>query len=115
MTITLYADEHAPRTLISALRRRSVNVLTPQEDERAHLTDAQLLDRARELNRVFFTADPDVLTELEHRKATAAHTGGVIVVATTSVPFEVCVDHIELLAKSTTHTDWPDQVIYLPL
>lgn len=39
------------------LRLRGVDVLTAQEDETTELQDPQLLNRATQLGRVFFTQD----------------------------------------------------------
>lgn len=50
-------DVHVPQPITDQLRRRGVDVLTAIEDERAEREDEELLERARELDRVLFTQD----------------------------------------------------------
>jgi hypothetical protein len=45
-------DVHVPRAVTTALRLRSIDVLTAQEDGSAELADDGLLKRATELGRV---------------------------------------------------------------
>jgi hypothetical protein len=52
-----------PRAVTTALRLRSVGVLTAQEDEAAQLGDDLLLQRAADLNRVLVSQDEDLLRE----------------------------------------------------
>lgn len=61
MPLGLYMDVHVPRSVTNGLRRRGVDVLTAQEDGAAEFTDPQLLDRATELGRAFYTQDDDLL------------------------------------------------------
>ncbi len=55
MPLALYMNEHVPRAITVGLRVRGVDVLTVQEDDRRGTDDADLLDRAVELNRVMFS------------------------------------------------------------
>jgi Domain of unknown function (DUF5615) len=50
-------DENVPLPVTEGLRRRDVDVLTAQEDNRGGTPDPILLDRATELQRVMFTQD----------------------------------------------------------
>ncbi len=56
-------DVHIRRAVTSALRLRSVDVLTAQEDGAAELDDYRLLERATELGRVLVSQDDDLLRE----------------------------------------------------
>ena len=56
-------DVHIRRAVTSALRLRSIDVLTAQEDGAAELDDDRLLDRATELGRVLVSQDDDLLRE----------------------------------------------------
>jgi hypothetical protein len=60
-------DVHVRRAVTSALRLRSVDVLTAQEDGAAELDDDSLLQRATELGRVLVSPDEDLLREGAHR------------------------------------------------
>jgi predicted nuclease of predicted toxin-antitoxin system len=55
--MSLYADENFPLRVVEELRRLGHNVLTALEDGKANqaITDADLLARASELNRVLVT------------------------------------------------------------
>jgi hypothetical protein len=55
MSINLYMDENVPVPVTEGLRRRDVDVLTVQEDNRQSTPDPILLDRAAELDRVIFS------------------------------------------------------------
>jgi predicted nuclease of predicted toxin-antitoxin system len=55
MTIRLYVDEHVPWAAVVALRKRGVDVLTTQEDQRSGESDVELMDRALHLDRVLVT------------------------------------------------------------
>lgn len=56
-------DVHIRRAVTSALRLRSIDVLTAQEDGAAELDDDRLLERATELHRVLVSQDDDLLRE----------------------------------------------------
>jgi Domain of unknown function (DUF5615) len=56
-------DVHIRRAVTSALRLRSIDVLTAQEDGAAELDDDGLLERATELGRVLVSQDEDLLRE----------------------------------------------------
>ena len=59
-------DVHIRRAVTSALRLRSVDVLTAQEDGATQLDDDLLLQRATELGRVLVSQDEDLLREGAH-------------------------------------------------
>ena len=61
MTIALYMDEHVHRAITIGLRLRGIDVLTAQDDGRRQAPDNALLDRAKELGRVLFSQDEDLL------------------------------------------------------
>jgi hypothetical protein len=56
-------DVHVRRAVTVALRLRSVDVLTAQEDGAAQLEDGPLLQRASDLGRVLVSQDEDLLRE----------------------------------------------------
>jgi|SRR5215471_4840330 len=56
-------DVHVRRAVTIALRLRSIDVLTAQEDGSAELADDVLLERATELGRVLVSQDEDLLRE----------------------------------------------------
>jgi hypothetical protein len=58
-------DVHIRRAVTSALRLRSIDVLTAQEDGAAELDDDRLLQRATELGR-FSSRKMRISSEREH-------------------------------------------------
>ena len=69
-------DVHVRRAVTAALRLRSIDVLTAQEDGSAELADDVLLKRATELGRILVSQDEDLLREgaswLSDRKVSPA-------------------------------------------
>jgi predicted nuclease of predicted toxin-antitoxin system len=67
-------DVHVPRAVTTALRLRSIDVLTAQEDRAAQLDDDRLLERATELGRILVSQDEDLLREGARRLRGGAKT-----------------------------------------
>ena len=63
MSLGLYMDVHVPLPITRGLRRRGVDVLTAQDDQTTRLSDPELLRRARELGRILFSQDEDLIAE----------------------------------------------------
>jgi hypothetical protein len=63
---------------MNGLQLRGVDVLTAHEDGTSELPDPELLDRATELERVLFTQDDDLLTEVTRRQRQGQTFSGVI-------------------------------------
>ncbi len=115
MSIALYMDEHVHRAITVALRLRGVDVVTAQEDGRRNTPDDVLLDRAGELQRVFFTQDEDLLIEAARRQRDGIPFVGVIYAHQLRVTISVCVHDLELIAKAATLEELANRVEYLPL
>lgn len=62
----------------TGLRLRGVDILTAQEDGAAEFDDPRLLDRARELGRILFTQDDDLLKEAARRQENGEEFAGLI-------------------------------------
>jgi len=56
-------DVHVRRAVTTALRLRSIDVVTAQEDGATQWDDSRLLQRATELSRVLVSQDEDLLRE----------------------------------------------------
>lgn len=115
MAITLYMDHNVPRVITVELRLRGVDVLTAYEDGANRFDDAQLLDRARELERVLFTQDDDFLTEAVQRQKTGKTFCGIIYAHQLRVSIGKCVRDLELIAKVGEPEDLSNRVEFLPL
>lgn len=115
MSVKLYMDVHVQRAVTSGLRRRGVDVLTAQDDGTGRLDDPPLLDRARELNRVLFSQDDDLLREAARRQKASISFAGVIYVHQERLPAGKIIDDLELIARVYEPEDMSDRVEYLPL
>jgi len=71
VSVALYMDVHVPRPITRGLRRRQVDVLTAQEDGTTRWKDADLLNRAAQLDRILFSQDEDLLAEAAKRRVGA--------------------------------------------
>jgi predicted nuclease of predicted toxin-antitoxin system len=102
VAISLYMDEHVPRSITTGLRLRDVDILTVQEDGRTATPDPLILDRAFELKRVMFSQDQDFLIEANHRQAKGIPFAGVIY-ARQLVAVGDCIRDLNLLGKLLTN------------
>jgi predicted nuclease of predicted toxin-antitoxin system len=114
MPILLYMDQHVPRAITGGLRLRGVEVLTAYEDGADELEDVKLLDRARELERVLFTCDDDLLAEAAKRQRAGVPFCGIVYAHQLRVSIGRCVDDLELIAKAGEPGDLKNQVVFLP-
>jgi predicted nuclease of predicted toxin-antitoxin system len=115
MAISLYMDHHVPKAITTALRLRDVDVLTAYEDGADQLDDAHLLQRAHELKCALFTQDDDLLEEAAKCHQTGKPFSGVIYAHQLRVTIGVCVQDLEIIAKSVNESEMENQVIFLPL
>jgi hypothetical protein len=115
MTVALYMDQHVPDPITKGLRRRGVDIITTFEERRHELADADLLDRASELERVLFTQDDDLLAEAAYRQRNGIFFHGVIYGHQQRVSIGDCVEDLELIAKTCEAADVINDVVYLPL
>jgi len=115
MTVLLYMDHHIPRAITVGLRLRDIDVLTAREDGADQLDDDLLLQRAHELNRALFTQDDDLLEEAAKCQRDGTPFSGVIYGHQLRVTIGICVQNLEVIAKSSEPKDLENQVIFLPL
>lgn len=113
--VALYMDEHVPRAITRALRRRGVDVMTVQEDGHDHTPDAVILDRAGQIQRIVFTNDDDFLAEAKRRQEYGEHFIGVIYIHQENAKYGSIIDDLEIIAKASDLVDYSDRVQYLPL
>ncbi|MEA5509781.1 DUF5615 family PIN-like protein [Crocosphaera sp. UHCC 0190] len=115
MTIALYMDEHIPKPITEELRRRGVDVLTVQEDNRKGISDVEVLNRAIEIKRVIFSQDQDFLVEANLCQTEGRNFTGVIYARQTRVSIGDCIRDLEIIAKASEAEDLANRVQYLPL
>ncbi|MBI3660069.1 DUF5615 family PIN-like protein [Candidatus Acetothermia bacterium] len=115
MPVALYMDVHIPQSITLGLRMRAVDVLTAQEDGAETFSDAELLDRAAELDRVLCTFDDDLLTEAAQRQKKNKGFKGVIYAHPLRITIGQYLQDLELIAKASEPEDLDNRVEFLPL
>jgi hypothetical protein len=103
-------DVHIRRAVTSALRLRSIDVLTAQEDGAAELDDDRLLQRATELGRVLVSQDEDLLREGARRLRERKDFSGIIYAHQLRVTTGQMVQDLELIATATSQEGWYGKV-----
>jgi hypothetical protein len=99
-------DVHVRRAVTAALRLRSVDVLTAQEDGSAALPDGMLLRRATELGRVLVSQDEDLLREGARWLSERKDFSGIIYAHQLRITIGQMVEDLELIARGTSQDEW---------
>lgn len=108
-------DVHIPRAVTTALRMRSIDVLTAQEDGAAELEDDRLLQRATVLGRVLVSQDQDLLREAARRFREGGDFSGIVYAHQLRVTIGQMVQDLELIATATSPNEWHRKIEYLPI
>ena len=108
-------DVHVRRAVTAALRLRSIDVLTAQEDGSAEFADDVLLKRATELGRVLVSQDEDLLREGARWLSEGKDFSGIIYAHQLRITIGQMVEDLELIARSTSQNEWRGRIEYLPL
>lgn len=114
MAVGIYMDVHIPRAVTNGLRLRGIDVLTAQEDKTITLTDEKLLDRATELGRILYSQDDDLLVEANFRLENNIEFSGVIYSHQLSSPIGICIEDLEIIAKSLEIEDIKNRLEFIP-
>jgi len=113
MSLGLYMDVHVPRPITRGLRRRGVDVLTAQEDGTARAPDPDLLRRARELGRILFSQDEDLLVEAARCRRAGEPFDTVVFARQLDLSIGRCIADLEALAKAALPEDAQGQIVFL--
>lgn len=92
-----------------------VDVVTAHEDGAEQLDDDELLKRANEAGRALFTQDDDLLAEAANCQRDGVQFSGIIYGHQLRVTIGVCIQDLEIIAKSGELEDLKNQVVFLPL
>lgn len=114
MAVSLYMDVHVPRATAEQLQRRAVDVMTAIEDDAARLPDAELLERASELNRVLFTQDIRFKSLAERWQHDGRPFAGLVFGHQLGGTIGQYVKDLELIAQASDPDYWINHVEYLP-
>lgn len=115
MSVALYMDVRIRRAVTVALRLRSTDVLTAQEDGSAELDDDRLLQRATLLGRVLVSQDDDLLREGVRRLRQQEDFSGTVYLHQLRITIGQMVDDLELIARTTSPAEWHGRIEYLPI
>lgn len=113
--IRFYLDENVRGSIRRGLRSRGVDVVAAQEDGYEGIDDPEVLDRARELDRVLFSNDDDMLREATHRQRSGVPFSGVLFAHQQEVSIGECLDDLEVIAFAGHEEEFAIMVRYLPL
>ncbi len=102
------------RAVTAALRLRSVDVLTAQEDGSAEFADDVLLMRATELGRVLVSQDEDLVREGARLLSERKDFSGIIYAHQLRITIGQMLEDLELIAKETSQSEWWGRIEYLP-
>jgi hypothetical protein len=108
-------DHHVPVAITAELRRRGIDVLTAQEDESDQLDDDLLLERSRQLDRVLFSQDRDLLRIANERLDSGRDFSGLVYAHQLSITIGQAIRDLELLAQALDPQDIRDRIEFLPL
>lgn len=115
MAIKLYMDHHVPKAITVGLRLREMDVITAYEDKSNEIDDPLLLDRAKDLERVLFSQDDDLLVEATKRQREGVIFRGVVYAHQLRVSIGTCIRDLEIIAKAGELEDFINRVEFLPL
>ena len=107
-------DVNIPWAVTEALRLRSIDVLTAQEDGTAELDDSSLLQRATALRRVLVSQDQDLLREAARWTGNVKPFVGIIYAHQRRISIGDLVAGLELIAQATSLEEWQQKVEHLP-
>ena len=108
-------DVHVRRAVTTALRLRSIDVLTAQEDGAAEWNDDRLLQRATELGRDLVSQDEDLLREGAQWLRTQRDFSGLIYAHPLRITIGQMVEDLELIATVTSQEEWRGRIEYMPI
>jgi hypothetical protein len=108
-------DHHVDAAVTAGLRLRGVDVLTCQDDGTTTWDDERLLERARQLGRVLFSQDDDLLAIANRWQTTGRPFAGLIYGHQLDLTIGQAVRDLELVAQVYDPDDVLDRVEYLPL
>ncbi|MBI2839656.1 MAG: DUF5615 family PIN-like protein [Acidobacteria bacterium] len=115
MGLRLYMDEHVPAAVTAALSMAGIDVLSVQQDGHVGESDAAVLARACELERVVVTQDEDFLRHAHAWQNAGRPFTGVIYAHQLRMTIGQFVADLHLLAVLAEPGELAQRVQYLPL
>ena len=114
MTLALYMDQHVNAAITAGLRQRGIDVLTAKEDGYERSSDADLLLRANELNRIVFTQDVDFIVLVDECVAEEKPFSGVVFSHQLKTTIGQAINDLEIVCGVLSPAEAANQLIRLP-
>lgn len=114
MTVPFYMDQHVQSAITNGLRRRSVDVLTAQEDGSSRLDDELLLERATSLDRTVFSMDDDFLAITHRWLQTGREFAGLVYSQQMHISIGQAIHDLEIIAKALTPQEMHNRIEFIP-
>ncbi len=108
-------DHHVPAAITAGLLRRGIDVITAREDGSDRLDDDLLLDRARELDRVLFSQDRDLLRIANEWLKSGRDFAGLLYAHPLSITIGQAIRDLELIVQALDPEDLRNRIEFLPL
>lgn len=115
MSLRLYLDHQVHAAVADGLRARGIDVLRAAEDGAATWADADILERATQLNRIVFSQDRDFLVLARNRQAAGVSFSGIVFANQLDVTIGGLVRDLKVICRVLSEADMRDSLVYLPL
>lgn len=115
MGLQLYVDEHVPAAVTAALSMAGVDVLSAQQDGHVGKSDAAVLARACELERVVVTQNEDFLRHAHAWQKAGRPFTGVVYAHQLRITIGQFVADLHLMGALAEPAELAQRVQYLPL
>lgn len=115
--LLLVADENFNNDILRGLMRRnpSLDIVRIQDVGLTHATDPEVLEWAAQENRVLLTHDQNTVTKFAYQRVVEGRRMPGVIEVNSSVPMNVAIEDILLLAVLSKDRELEGQIIYLPL
>lgn len=113
--LAFYMDHQVRAEITHGLRHRDIDVLTAFDDGRSDFEDADLLDRAAALGRVFVSQDHDLLRIAQLRQHCGQPFFGIAFLEQERIQIGKAVEYLELMAHVMSEEDVRNHVEYVPV
>ena len=114
MSLPLFFDHNVDFRITLGLRLRSIDVLTAAEDGSARLHDEALMLRAKDIGRVLFSQDEDLLVIARQWQSTGQQFPGLIFAHQLRITIGQAIRDLELISRVLAHGDLANRVEYIP-
>jgi hypothetical protein len=110
-----YMDHNVQEAITVALRARGIDCLSCEEDGMTQSDDADILQRATDLDRVVFSEDRDFLKIASAWMRRGREFGGVVFGKQLEITIGGATRDLELIAVAMSQDEIRSQIVYIPL